>query len=71
MLEHIYTQAYTHKHTYTQNTRLVSSMPLLDCIAGKFGGEFNLAVWRLVRAPPNFTFAKILLDVSSPLNEHK
>ena len=27
----------------------------LSCyrIAGKFGGDFNLALWRIVRTPPN------------------
>ena len=30
-------------------------------IAGKFGGEFNLAVWRLARAPPNLIPAKFYI----------
>ena len=30
-------------------------------IAGKFSGEFNLAVWRLARAPPNFIPAKFYI----------
>ena len=28
-------------------------------IAGKFGGEFNLAVWRSPTAPTNFNFCQI------------
>ena len=30
-------------------------------IAGKFGGEFNLAVWLLVRAQPNLIPAKFYI----------
>ena len=30
-------------------------------IAGKFGGEFNLAAWRLARAPPNLITAKFYI----------
>ena len=29
------------------------------CMAGKFGGDFNLAVWRIVRTSPNLNFRQI------------
>ena len=31
----------------------VVTIPLLYCIAGKFGGELNFAVWRYAFQPPN------------------
>ena len=33
-------------------------------IAGKFGGEFNLAVWRLARASPNLIHTKFYIRLN-------
>ena len=36
-------------------------VPTTYCIAGKFGGEFNLVVWQLAQAPPNLISAKFYI----------
>ena len=41
---------------------------LVNCIAEKFGGEFNLAVWRSPTAPPKLISAKLTSAISARKN---
>ena len=44
-----------------QETITILKQKIAYCIVGKFGGEFNLAVWRLVRALPNLIPTKFYM----------
>ena len=55
-------QGKTFRRAHTRQTQEVPNWATQSKyrIAEKFGGEFNLAVWRLARAPPNLIPTKFL-----------
>ena len=66
-----FTKAFSseRKTCYRYSTTVLGAARITHyCIAGKFGGEFNLAGWRSPTAPPNLISAKLTSAISARKN---
>ena len=51
-----------------EEVKIKQTIDEVYCIAEKFGGEFNLAVWRSPTATPNLISAKLTSAISARKN---